>query len=120
MRAADEGGSIIQAQLVVSPDGGLATAIGNNLASTVAEGEARQHKPQTYAQIQHCRAPTPDQGSQRKLGRKKIKIGKKGLRSGHIPPMRLARSKRPMRVITHACYLPTISWARATNAGEAA
>ena len=53
MTAADEGGSIIQAQLVVSPDGGLATAIGNNLASTVAEGEARQHKPQTYSQIQH-------------------------------------------------------------------
>ena len=41
MRAAKRGGLIIQAQLVISPDGGLATAIRNNLASAVSEGEAR-------------------------------------------------------------------------------
>jgi len=40
-RAAKRGGLIIQAQLVISPDGGLATAIRNNLASAVSEGEAR-------------------------------------------------------------------------------
>ena len=40
-RTADEGGSIIEAQLVVSPDGGLAAAIKNKLASAVSEGEAR-------------------------------------------------------------------------------
>ena len=72
MRAANEGGSIVQAQLVVSPDGGLATAIGNNLASAVSEGEARQHKPQTYSQIQHCRHQRLIRGVSRKLGREKI------------------------------------------------
>jgi len=41
MGAADEGDSIIEAQLVVSPDGGLAAAIGNKLASAISEGEAR-------------------------------------------------------------------------------
>jgi len=57
----------------VSPYGGLPAAIGNDLASAVSEGEARQNKPQTYSQIQHWEHQRLVK-DQRRLGRQKIKI----------------------------------------------
>src|SRR5262249_44304837 len=64
-----------------------------------------------------------DQESQRKLGHEKIKIGKKGFRLGHTTH---AFGSAQTFNAGHPCllfatiYLPTISWARATKAGEAA
>ena len=58
---------------MVSPYGGLPAAIGNDLASAVSEGEARQNKPQTYSQIQHWERQRLVK-DQRRLGRQKIKI----------------------------------------------